>query len=108
MVVLVQKKDGNLRFCTDLRKMNNHTIKDVYLLPCIEKTLDSLQGSQWFSLLNLKSGYWQVETDKESKPPTAFTTGPLGFNEHDRMSFGLTNALPLSAVDGNLPQGPQP
>ena len=44
-VVLVQKKDGSLRFCIDLRKLNNWTIEDAYLLPCIDKTLDSLQGS---------------------------------------------------------------
>ena len=42
MVVLVQKKDGSLSFCIDLRKLNNQTIKDAYLLPCIEKTLNSL------------------------------------------------------------------
>ena len=56
-VVLVQKKDGGLRFCIDLRKLNEQTMKDAYLLPQIDETLDSLQGSQWFSSLNLKSGY---------------------------------------------------
>ena len=80
-VVLVQKKDGGLRFCIDLRKLNERTVKDAYSLPRIDETLDSLQGSQWFSSLNLKSGYWQVEMDEESKPLTAFTVGPLGFYE---------------------------
>ena len=56
-VVLVQKKDGGLRFCIDLRKLNNQTVKDAYWPPQIDETLDSLQGSQWFSSLNLKSGY---------------------------------------------------
>ena len=56
-VVLVQKKDGRLRFCIDLRNLNNQTVKDAYLLPHIDETLDSLQGSQWFSSLGLKSGY---------------------------------------------------
>ena len=91
-VVLVQKKDGGLRFCIDLRKLNKQTIKDAYSVPQIDKTLDSLQGSQWFSSLNLKSGYWQVEMDEESKPLTAFTVGPLGFYECKRMPFRLTNA----------------
>ena len=54
-VVLVQNKDGGLRFCIDLRKLNNQTIKDAYSLPRIDETLDSLQGSQWFSFLHLKS-----------------------------------------------------
>ena len=91
-VVLVQKKDGGLRFCIDLRKLNEQTIKDVYSLPQIKKILDILQGSQWFSSLNLKSGYWQVKMDEESKPLTAFTVGPLGFYECERMPLGLTNA----------------
>ena len=91
-VVLVWKKDGGLRFCIDSRKLNNWTVKDAYLLPQIDKTLDSLQGSQWFSSINLKSGYWQVKMDEESKPLTAFTVGPLGFYDCERMPFRLTYA----------------
>ena len=75
-VFLVWKKDGNLRFCFDARKLNNQTVKDAYSLPHIDETLNSLQGSQWFSSLDLKSGYWQVEMDEKSKPLTAFTMGP--------------------------------
>ena len=92
-VVLVQKKDGNLRFCIDLRKLNNWTIKDVYLLYHIDETLDSLQGSQWFFLPDLKLGYWQVEMNKDSKLLTMFTIRLLGFSKCKRMPFGLTNAL---------------
>ena len=92
-VVLVQKKDSSLRFCIDLRKLNNQTIKDAYSLPHIDETLDSFQGCQWFSSLDLKLGYWQVEMDEDSKPLTAFTVGPLGFYEYKRMPFRLTNAL---------------
>ena len=90
-VVLVWKKDG-LRFCIDLRKLNNQTIKDAYLLPHIDKTLSSLQVLQWLSSRNLKSGYWQVEMDEESKPLTGFTVGPLGFYKCERIPFRFTNA----------------
>ena len=91
-VVLVRKKDGGLRFCIDLRKLNNRTVKDGYSLPRIEDTLDCLHGAVWFSTLDLKSGYWQVELEEEAKPLTAFTVGPLGFWECEHMPFGLTNA----------------
>ena len=91
-VVLVRKKDGGLRLCIDLRKLNNRTIKDGYALPRIDDTLDCLHGAKWFSTLDLKSGYWQVELEEEAKPLTAFTMGPLGFWECERMPFGLTNA----------------
>ena len=78
-VVLVKKKNGELRFCIDLRKLNMRTIKDAYNLPRIDETLERLKGSCVFSSLDLKSGYWQVEIEEESKQYTAFTLGPLGF-----------------------------
>ena len=89
-VVLVRKKDVSLRFCIDLRKLNARTVKDAYSLPRIEETLDCLNGTQWFTSLDLKSG--QVELDEESKALTAFTVGPLGFYQCEYMPFGLTNA----------------
>ena len=91
-VVLVQKKDGSLRFCINLRKLNSRTIKDAYSLPKIDETLDCLGGSIIFTSLDLKSGYWQIEMDEMSKQLTAFMVGPLGFYECERMPFGLTNA----------------
>ena len=91
-VVLVRKKDGSLRFCIDLRRLNAHTIKDTYSLPCIDETLDCLGGAIIFTSLDLKSGYWQVKMEEESKPLTAFTVGPLQFYECEHMPFSLTNA----------------
>ena len=91
-IVLVRKKVGRLRFCIDLRKLNNRTVKDTYSLPRIESILDSLGGAQIFSTLDLKAGYWQVEMAEECKAYTAFTCGPLGFYECDTMPFGATNA----------------
>ena len=91
-VVLVHKKDGSLRFCIDLRKLNSQTIKDVYSLPRIEKSLDCLNGAIIFTFLDLKVGYWQVEMEENSIPYTAFTVGPLGFHKFVCMPFGLTNA----------------
>ena len=91
-VVLVHKKDGKLWFCIDLRKLNVHTIKDSYSLPRIEDTLDGLKWVVWFTSLDLRSGYWQVEMEEASKPLMAFTAGPLGFYECDHMSFGMVNA----------------
>ena len=92
VVVLVRKKDGSLRFCINLRKLNSQTVKDAYSIPRIEDSLDSLNGSCIFTSIDLKAGYWQVELDEDSIPLTAFTVGSLGFYECVRMLFSLTNA----------------
>ena len=74
-VILVWKKDRKLWFCVDLRKLNPYTIKDSYSLPRIEDTLDKLNVAVWFTALDLKLGYWQVEMDEAPKLLTAFTVG---------------------------------
>ena len=60
-VVLVRKKDGSLRFCIDLRKLNGRTVKDAYSIPRIEDALDSLNGACIFTSLDLK-----VDTGKSN------------------------------------------
>lgn len=60
-VVLVKKKDNSLRLCIDFRQLNKNTKKDAYALPRIDEMLDCLAGNQYFSVLDLKSGYHQVE-----------------------------------------------
>lgn len=78
-VVLARKKDGTLRMCIDFRQFNQRTIQDSYALPRTEEIFDSLAGSKYFSILDMKSGYHQVELEEQSKARTAFTVGPLGF-----------------------------
>ena len=91
-VVLIRKPNGQIRFCIDFRKLNSKTKKDAYALPRINEMFDSLYGARWFSSLDIKSAYWQVEVEEADKEKTAFTVGPLGFYECNRMPFGLSNA----------------
>ena len=91
VVVLVCKKDGGLHFCIDFRKLNTKAKKDSYPLPHIQETLDSLVGIRVFSTLDLKSGFWQIMMDEDSKQYTAFTVGNFGFFECEKMPFGLCN-----------------
>lgn len=91
-VVLVRKKDGTIRFCIDYRKLNQRTKKDAYAISRIDDSLHLLAGAKYFSTLDLKAGYWQVELKEEDKPKTAFQVGTLGFFEANHMPFGLCNA----------------
>ena len=93
-VVLVRKKDGSLRFCTDFRKLNALTVKYSHPLSHICKTLESLAGAGHYSTFDMDSGFWQVPMDEESKQYTAFTLGSMGLYECKSMPFGLCNAPP--------------
>ncbi|CAI5658420.1 unnamed protein product [Oreochromis niloticus] len=73
------------------RRLNAVTRKDSYPLPRIDDALDYIAGSSWFSSLDLRSGYWQVELAAEARPKTAFTIGQ-GLWQFRVMPFGLCNA----------------
>ena len=90
-VVMVRKKDGSWRFCVDYRRLNDVTVKDAYPLPRIDDSLDSLSGSQYFSTLDLLSGYWLVSLDEEAKAKSAFVTRN-GLWQWRVLPFGLTSA----------------
>ena len=91
-VVLVAKKNGKLRFCIDYRKLNSLTCKDSYPIPKIDACLDTLGGAKYFSTLDLRSGYWQVEIAESDRDKTAFVTR-MGQFRFKVLSFGLTNAV---------------
>ena len=90
-IVMVKKKDGSKRFCVDYRRLNDITIKDAYPLPRIDDSLDQLSGVQWFSCLDLNSGYWQVEVEESDRPKAAFAS-KRGLFEFKVKPSGLRNA----------------
>ncbi|XP_062532989.1 uncharacterized protein LOC101738890 [Bombyx mori] len=79
------------RIVIDYRKLNDITVGEVYPIPQMTEILDQLGKSQYFSTLDLSSGFHQLLIKPEDAPKTAFSV-PQGHFQFNRMPFGLKNA----------------
>lgn len=66
--VVVHKKNGDVRLCIDYRRLNLQTIKVAYTLhPNLEESFSALSGARWFSEMNLKTEFYQIEMEEGDK-----------------------------------------
>ena len=95
-IVMVKKKDGEMRFCCDFRPLNDSTIKDAYPLPRIDESLSRLGKTQCFTSIDLSSsrfsGRFQLRNKIDSRLLLACE---LGLFEWKRMPFGLCNVTAI-------------
>ncbi|GJW51250.1 hypothetical protein Tco_0092601 [Tanacetum coccineum] len=90
-VLFVEKKAGSFRMCIDYRELNKLTIKNYYPLSRINDLFNQLQGSRYFSKIDLRFGYHQLRVYEDDIPNTAFRTR-YGHFEFTVMPFVLKNA----------------
>lgn len=90
-IVFAPKKDGQLRFCIDYRRLNALTIRDSYPIPRMDECIDSLGEATIFTTFDCNSGYWQIDLDEQDRDKTSFCSH-FGLYRFTRMPFGLRNA----------------
>nr|GEV46396.1 reverse transcriptase domain-containing protein [Tanacetum cinerariifolium] len=89
--VMVKKHDGSWRMCVDFKDLNKACLKDSYLLPEIDKKVESLCRFPFKCFLDAYKGYHQIQMAKEDEEKTAFITSQ-GIYCYTNMPFGLRNA----------------
>ena len=86
-----KRRMGHIDVVLIFVKVNKVTKVDSFPMPLVADALDSLAGASVFSVLDLKSGFWQIQMQEESQQKTAFSTHN-GLYEFLTMPFGLVNS----------------
>jgi hypothetical protein len=90
-IVMVKKRDGTFRMAIDYRSINKITVKQTFLLPLIQDILDMTAGQKIYSVMDLQSGFHQIEVAKAHRERTAFISF-AGLFQFTRLPFGLISA----------------
>ena len=93
-MVVVRKKNGRVRICIDPRDLNKAIKRCHYPMPTLEEVATRLPKAKVFSVLDAKSGFWQVKLSESSCKLTTFNT-PFGRYYWRRMPFGIKSAPEL-------------
>ena len=90
-MVVVPKKNGKVRICVDLTKLNRSVKRERHPMPAVEQILAQIAGAKVFTKLDANSGFWQIPLSAESALLTTFIT-PFGRYCFHRLPFGISSA----------------
>jgi len=90
-IVIVHKADGSLRLCLDPQELNKVIIREYILIPTLDDIRAKLVNKKYFSVLDIKKGFWHVKLDEDSTDLCTFST-PVGYFKFTRLPFGISCA----------------
>ena len=94
-IVIQTKRDSEeIRLCVDMRQANRAIKRTRYVIPTIDEIRHKLNGAKWFSKVDLRNGYHQLELEEKSRDITTFTTH-VGLFRYKRLNFGTCSASEL-------------
>ena len=89
-LVVVPKKNSDVRLCVDYTRLNQAVKRERHILPSVDHTLAQMQGALIFSKLDANSGFHQIKLTESSQLLTTFIS-PFGRYCYTRMPFGINS-----------------
>ncbi len=90
-LVVIPKKDGDIRLCVDMRMANRAILRERHPTPTVDDLIHKLNGAKHFSKLDLRAGYHQLLLDENSRYITTFQTHK-GLHRYKKLNFGTSSA----------------
>ncbi|XP_038075576.1 uncharacterized protein K02A2.6-like [Patiria miniata] len=90
-LVVVKKKNGDIRVCMDPRDLNRAIKREHYKMPTREEVMSQFAGASYYSKLDASQGFWQLQLDDKSSRLCTFNT-PFGRFRYTRLPFGISSA----------------
>ena len=89
--VIAPKTNGSIRMTFDARNVNKAIIPTNHPIPRHEDIKAKLAGCKWFSKMDFKSLFWQIELDESSRYLTVFHTNDKLYR-YKRLTMGIKPA----------------
>ena len=90
-LVVIPKKDGDVRLCVDMRMPNKAIQRERHPMPTVDDLIHKLNGATVFTKLDLRAGYHQLSLAEESRHITTFATHK-GLHRYKKLNFGTNSA----------------
>jgi hypothetical protein len=87
-MVCVEKKNGSIRICLDPKDLNKAVKREHHRIPTLEDIAFRFSGMQYYTIMDMKHGFWHIALTEKSSLLTTFNT-PFGRYSFKRLPFGL-------------------